>query len=245
MLILYPHKCTEILKAPTVAQCVCATAGAIVSVISVSSEDISCVNFIHDVVEDWIIAVGDDATAHILEFLQVVDDLRAKEGGSVLECWLVNNNSGSLGLDAFHDALDGRLPEVVGIRFHGQPVDTDNDVFQLAFLIVGVRFAATVCPGNIQYAFCDKVFSRTISLDDCFNKVFRYILIVGEQLLSIFGQAVTAVAKGRVVVVIADARIKADTLDDLSGVQPLDLCIGVQLVEVADAQRQIGVNCGR
>ena len=39
----------------------------------------------------------------------------------------------------------------------------------------------------------------------------------------------------------ADARIQAHALDDLLGVQTLHLRIGVQLVEVADAQRQIGV----
>ena len=79
----------------------------------VSAEDVSCVDFFFDVVEGRIIAVGDDAAAHILEFLQVIDDLGAKEGGSVLERGLINDNSGSLGLDALHDTLDRRLPEIV------------------------------------------------------------------------------------------------------------------------------------
>ena len=37
----------------------------------------------------------------------------------------------------------------------------------------------------------------------------------------------------------ADARIKADTIDDLLSVQTLALCIGVQLIEVGNAQSQI------
>ena len=37
----------------------------------------------------------------------------------------------------------------------------------------------------------------------------------------------------------ADARIKADTVDDLLSVQTLALCIGVQLIEVGNAQSQI------
>ena len=99
--------------------------------ISVSAEDISCIDFLFDIVEGGIIAVGNDAAAHILEFLQAVDDLGAKESRSVLERGLINDNGSTLGLNALHNALDGGLPEVVGICFHGKAVHTDNDVFLL------------------------------------------------------------------------------------------------------------------
>ena len=59
-------------------------------------------------------------------------------------------------------------------------------------------------------------------------------------MLGVFRQAIATVAEGGVVVVIADTRIKADTLDDLCGVQPFDLRIGVKLVEIGDAQRKVG-----
>ena len=176
------------------------------------------------------------------EFLQIIDDLGTEEGRSVFQSGFIYDNGGALGLDALHDTLDGRLPEVVGICFHGQAVHTDDDVFLSALFVAGVRLAVAVSAGDFQNAVGDKVLSRAVCLDDRFDEVFGHVLIVGEQLLGIFWQAVTAVAKGRVVVVIADARIKADTLNDLSGVQALDLCIGVQLVEVADAQRQISVD---
>ena len=39
----------------------------------------------------------------------------------------------------------------------------------------------------------------------------------------------------------ADTRVKADTVDDLLGIQTLALGVGVQLIEVRHAQRQIGV----
>ena len=39
----------------------------------------------------------------------------------------------------------------------------------------------------------------------------------------------------------ADTRVKADTVDDLLGIQALALGVGVQLIEVRHAQRQIGV----
>ena len=37
----------------------------------------------------------------------------------------------------------------------------------------------------------------------------------------------------------ADTRVQADTVDDLLGIQTLALCIGVQLIEVGNAQSQI------
>jgi len=39
----------------------------------------------------------------------------------------------------------------------------------------------------------------------------------------------------------ADTRIKADTINNLLGVQSLALCISVQLIEVGDAQCQISI----
>ena len=203
--------------------------------VSISAEDISCVDFFLDIVENGIIAVGDDASAHFLEFPEVIDDLGAKESGAVLKCGLVNNNGSALSLDALHNSLNGGLPEVVRVCLHGQAVYADDDVFLFALFVAGVRLAVAVSSGNLQNTVRDKVFSGAISLDDRLDEVLRHVLIVGEQLLGIFWQAVTAVAKGRIVVVIADAWIEAYALDDLGGVQAFDLRIGVQLVEVTDA----------
>ena len=38
-----------------------------------------------------------------------------------------------------------------------------------------------------------------------------------------------------------DARIKADTIDDLLSIQALALCIGIQFIKVSYAQCQIGI----
>ena len=40
----------------------------------------------------------------------------------------------------------------------------------------------------------------------------------------------------------ANTRIKANTIDDLLGVQPLAFCIGVQLVEISHAQSKICIS---
>ena len=210
--------------------------------VSISAEDVSCVDFFLDIVENGIIAVGDDTSAHFLEFPEVIDDLGAKESGAVLKCGFVNNNGSTLSLDALHNSLNGGLPEVVRVRLHGQAVNADYDIFLLALFVTGVRFAVAVCPGDFQYTICDKVLPSAVGLDDRFDEVLGHVLVVGEQLLGIFWQAVTAVAEGGIVVIITDARIKADALDDLGGVQSFDLGVCVQLVEVADAQGQIGVD---
>jgi len=60
-------------------------------------------------------------------------------------------------------------------------------------------------------------------------------------LFGVFGQAVAAVAKAGVVVVVAYAGVEADALDDLAGVQPVGDGIGVQLVEKGHAHGEVGV----
>ena len=39
----------------------------------------------------------------------------------------------------------------------------------------------------------------------------------------------------------SDSWVKADTLNDLLGVQPFHFCVGIQFIEVADTQSQIGI----
>ena len=39
-----------------------------------------------------------------------------------------------------------------------------------------------------------------------------------------------------------DTRIKADAVDNLLGIQPLHLCIGIQFIEVANTQSQISIS---
>jgi hypothetical protein len=74
------------------------------------------------------------------------------------------------------------------------------------------------------------------------DDVIRDRFVVRQQLLGIFRQAVAAIAKGGVVIVITDTRIEAHAFDDLFTVQTLALSIAVQFIKVSDAQRQIGVS---
>ena len=97
----------------------------------ISAEDVPGVDLFLHVVEGRIVAVRDDTAAHVLELLEVVDDLGAEEGRSVLERRLVDDDRRAFRLDALHDALDRRLPEVVRVGLHGQAVDADDDVLLL------------------------------------------------------------------------------------------------------------------
>ena len=73
----------------------------------VSAEDVARVDFVFNVIQAIIEAVGDDGMTLGFELFEVVDDLAAEEGGAVLKGWLVDDDLGSLCLDALHDALDG------------------------------------------------------------------------------------------------------------------------------------------
>ena len=71
-----------------------------------------------------------------------------------------------------------------------------------------------VIPGFLQHSIGDVVLARAVALHDGGHHVLRHVLVVGQQLLGVLGQAVAAVAEARVVVVRADARVEADAFDD-------------------------------
>lgn len=78
-------------------------------------EQIPRIHLISNVIQAAVIAVGNDCLALILERIKVVDDFAAEERFAVLESWFIDDDFGTLCLDAFHDALDGTLAEVVGV----------------------------------------------------------------------------------------------------------------------------------
>ena len=72
----------------------------------VALEDVAGIDFVLDIVEDGIVAVGDDGLGEGFELGEVVDDEAAEEGASIGQCRFVDNDLGSLGLHALHDTLD-------------------------------------------------------------------------------------------------------------------------------------------
>ena len=92
-----------------------------------------------------------------------------------------------------------------------------------------------------QHLVGDEILARAVALNNGRHHLLGHVGVVGQQLLGVLGQAVAAVAERRIVVMHPDARVEADALDDGTRVEALDLGVGVELVEVAHPQCQIGV----
>ena len=93
----------------------------------------------------------------------------------------------------------------------------------------------------MQHTISNEIFAGTVGFYNRFNEIFRNICVVSQKLLCVLGQAVTTIAERRIIVLVTNSRIKAYTLNDLLSVQALHFGVGIQLIEIADAQSQIGI----
>lgn len=197
----------------------------------VPPEQISGVHLVSNIRKVVAPAVGHDHAAARLERLEVVRDLGTEEVRRV-QRGLVHHNGDALGLHALHDPLDGARTEVVGVALHGEAVDADH-----RHGLAGVHQRHHAVDHDVG----DMVLACAVGVDDGADEVLRYVSVVGQQLLGVLGQAVAAVAEARVIVVRPDAGLQAHAADDVGGRQALLLAIGVELVEVGDAQGEVGV----
>ena len=141
------------------------------------------------------------------------------------------------------------MTEVVAIGLHGETVDTDNG----GLLAVGcwllarqhgiklISFGITIPAGEAEHLIGNEVLAGAVALDDGGHHILWYVLVVGQQLLGVLGQTVAAITERGIIVVVADAGIKTYTANDGGGVHSLDLGIGVELIEVAHTQSQVGI----
>ena len=132
------------------------------------------------------------------------------------------------------------MPEIVGAGFHGEPIHPDHHLVLAGAVPVGLAAVAVVA-GAVQDAVGNEILARAVALHDGLDEVLRHIIEVREQLLRVFREAVATIAEGGVVIVRTDARVEAHAVDDGPSVESLHLSVGVELVEVADAQGEIGV----
>ena len=176
-------------------------------------------------------AVGDDDVAAALEGIEVACDLGAEEVAAAVRR-LVHQHGHALGLHALHDALDRGGAEVVGPGLHGEAEHTDQRLCH-----AGVDELVHA----LEHLVGHEVLASAVGLDDRLDEVLGHVPVVRQELLGVLGKAVTAVAERRVVVVRADARLQADAADHVGRVEPAHLAVGVELVEVRNAQGEIGV----
>lgn len=204
----------------------------------VTAEYVACVYFLSYVVEGCVVAVGNDGLGSVFKFFKVVDYLAAEECGAVFQGWFVDYDGCSFGFYSFHHALYTALSEVVRVAFHGESVDADDCLFFFFCVVWGV---CVVCPCNAQHLVGNEVFPGAVAFDDCLNKVFGNVGVVGQQLLGIFGQAVASVSETWVIVVLSYTWIEAHAVDYCLGVESFEFGISVEFVEVGDAQCKVGV----
>jgi hypothetical protein len=108
-------------------------------------------------------------------------------------------------------------------------------VFPVLLRKIGVRTQF------LQYLGRTKVFAGGVAVHNGTHDVLRHRIVVGQQLFGVLGQAVAAITKAGVVVVVANARVQAHAVDDLPCVEPVAGGIGVQLVEIGHTHGQVGV----
>ena len=93
----------------------------------------------------------------------------------------------------------------------------------------------------MEYPVGDEILAGAVALYDGLDQILGHVGIVGQQLLGILRQTVAAISERWIIVEGADARVQSHTRYDGLGVESLHLGIGVQLVEVAYPERQVGV----
>lgn len=72
----------------------------------VAGEEVASVDFVGDIGEVSGGAVGEDGVGEAFELGEVIDNAAAEECGAIFEGWLVDDDRGTLCLDALHHALD-------------------------------------------------------------------------------------------------------------------------------------------
>lgn len=122
--------------------------------------------------------------------------------GVLVQGRLINDKVYALFLQPFDDTLDGGRAEIITAALHGEAVNAHPFWRKRSDMV------------------CNVLLSGLIGLHHRADHGFRHIPVIGQKLLRILGQAVAAVAEGRIIVEIADAGIIAHALDDIGGVQP-------------------------
>src|SRR5699024_8062184 len=100
----------------------------------------------------------------------------------------------AFGFNTLHNALNSRGAEVVAALFHYQAVDAHHGVF---FRALGAHL--------LENVISNAIFTGAVGRYNGAMNVVGHVFVVGQQLFGVFGQAVAAVAKAGVVVVVADA----------------------------------------
>lgn len=81
----------------------------------VSSEQISRIYLILYIVKTGIVTIRYYGMAFFFELFQIVDNFASEEGRAVFQSRFVDYYRSTFSFDPFHDSLNGRLTEIVGV----------------------------------------------------------------------------------------------------------------------------------
>src|SRR3546814_9854878 len=79
---------------------------------------------------------------------------------------------------------------IVRPRLHREPMDADD------------------AGRSLDHLGRDEILARRVRRHDRLDQILRHILVIGEHLLGILGQAIAAIAEGRIVIEAADPGIE-------------------------------------
>ena len=147
--------------------------------------------------------------AHGLELRHVVDHQAPKEGSTIRQGGLVDDDLSTFCLNALHHTLDAALSEIVAIRLHRQAIDSDDAMSFLSGIVLPL-IVVVIIPRFLQHLISDEILARTVAVDNGADKVFRHILVIGQKLFGVFGQTIATIAKTGIVVMIANTWIKTN-----------------------------------
>src|SRR3546814_7429824 len=160
--------------------------------LAIGAEEVSAVDLVRDVGQFVGDAVGDDDIGLALERGEIAHDARVEQP-ILFEQRFIDDDLYPLRLPPLHRAQYAARPEIVRPRLHREAVDTDDG-----------RAALDELAG-------DEILARRVRGDDRLDQILRLLLVIGEHLLGVLGQAIAAVSEGRIVVEGADARSEEHT----------------------------------
>ena len=139
----------------------------------VSAKQIARIYFLLNIVQTAIVAVGNNGLTALLEFRQIIHDFTAKEGRTILQRRLIDDDRCALCLDTLHDALNGGLTEVVRVGFHGQAVYANHNIVFLAGIVVLVGLTLR----NSLGAFRHKQTSTLVAEQTTISSIYRFLRV--------------------------------------------------------------------
>lgn len=122
-----------------------------------------------------------------------------------------------------NDVLNGAGTEIVRAGLHSEAINAD-----------GFRFFGQNHVGDV-------LLPDIVGVDDGGNHGLGDAFVIGAKLLGVFRKAVTTVTEGRVIIMAANARVEADSFDNILSVEMLELGVGVEFVKVSDTKGKVGV----